>query len=158
MHVLDSHDSSSPVLSHLGIVHVLASEVLLEGLEILIIFLSHVSQSNGSCGLLMDELSESGLALHNAEWHILLSAQGREEDNQFNWVDVVGNGNELGISTFDKLSDVAEPVFQGNWLLVILSILASCLLSSLSLKSVSLLLLVLGRILSEEFEELMSCH
>lgn len=156
MHVLDSHDSSSPVLSDLGVVVVLTSEVLLESLKVLVVFLSHVSQSDSGGSLLVDELSESSFSLNNAEGDTLLSAESWEIQDEFNWINIMGNSNELGISAFDELSDVVESVFKSNWLLVVLSVLSSSLLGSLGFKSVSLLFLVLGRVLSKKFEKLMS--
>jgi hypothetical protein len=154
--VLNSHDSSSPVLSEVVVVVVLGEEVLLEGLEVLMVFLSHVGQSNGGGCLLVNQLSESGLVLDNAERNVLLSAESGQEHNKFNGIDITGNDNKLGFSAFNELSDVVESVLESNGLSILLGILSVSLLGSFSLKSVRFFLSGFRRVLGEELKDWVS--
>jgi hypothetical protein len=57
----------------------LSSEVLGEDFQVLVVFLSHVSQGYASGSLRVNELSESCLTLDESEGNTLLSAESWEE-------------------------------------------------------------------------------
>jgi hypothetical protein len=64
----------------------------------------------------VNELSESGLSLNEAEWNILQSAEGWEVDHHLWWVNIVGNANELGFTFFDEGGDVVQTELEVVWL------------------------------------------
>jgi hypothetical protein len=96
--VLDTHETSAPVLSGVDVVVILGHEVLLQGVEVLEVLLSHLGQGDAGGGLGVAELSESGLTLDNAVWNLLLSAESWKVDHHLEWVDIVGNDNKLGLT------------------------------------------------------------
>lgn len=65
----------------------------------------------------MNDSSKTGLALHDSVWDTHLAAKCRQEDDKLNWVNVVGNENELGLLGLDEGNDVVETVLDGIWLL-----------------------------------------
>lgn len=77
----------------------------------------NLGQSETSCSLFVDELSEVSHSSYEAEWHALLSAEGWEEDNHFDGVNVMGNDNEFGSSIFNKRGHVVETILdvKGLW-------------------------------------------
>ena len=77
MLVLDTHNTTTPGSSEGFVLVELGSEVLGKSLEVLVVFLSHVSDSEAGSILLMNELSESSLSLDEAVGDTLLSAEGR---------------------------------------------------------------------------------
>lgn len=135
MLVLDSHNTSAPVSSELFVLVELSSEVLGEGLEILIVFLSDISHSNAGSGLLVDELTESGLTLDESIGDTLLSAESREESHEFNGINVVSDDNELGLALFNESGHVVKTELEHVWLSTLLSITTSLLGFSFLLKS-----------------------
>lgn len=139
--VLDSHNTSAPVSSELLVVVELSSEVLGEGLEILVVFLSHISNSNASSGLLVDKLTESCLTLDEGIGDTLLSAESWEESHKFNWVNVVSDDNELCLAFFDESGNVVKTELEYVWLGTLLGITTSLLGFSFLLKSGLLFLL-----------------
>lgn len=152
--VLDSHDTSAPVSSEGIVVVELSSEVLGEGLEVLVVFLSHISHSNAGSGLLVDELTESCLALDEGVGDALLSAEGGEEAHEFNGVNVVSDGNELGLTFLDEGGNVVKTELEDVGLGSLLGITASLLGFSLLLESGLLLLLGLGLVFCKQFKKL----
>lgn len=141
MLVLDSHNTSAPVLSKAAVFVELSSEVLGKGLEILEIFLSDISYSDAGGGLLVDELTESCLTLNEAVSNTLLSAESWEECHEFEWVDVVGNNDELGLTFFNEGSNVVKTELEHVWLGTLLNITTSLLVFSFLLESGLLFLL-----------------
>lgn len=114
--ILNSHKTTSPLFLVVGVLVELSGEVLLEGVEILEIFLSDLSEGDAGSGLGVDELTESGLSLDEAIWDSLLSAESWEEDHHLEWIDIVGNDNHLGLVFFNKGGDVVETVLEEDWL------------------------------------------
>lgn len=147
MLVLDSHNTSAPVSSKTFIIVELSSEVLGEGLEILVVFLSNISHSEAGSGLLVDELTESGLTLNEAVSDTLLSAESWEESHKFNWVNVVSDDNELCFTFFNESGNVVKTVLEDVWLGTLLSITTSLLFFGLLLESGLLLLFGLWLVL-----------
>ncbi len=98
----------------------------------------------------MDELAEVGLASDECVWDILSSAKSGKVHNGLNWVDVVGNDDQLSGTLFNKCGHVVETELDVDWL----GSLALSLLLSVSLEAELLLLLGLWLVLGEELEEL----
>ena len=69
---LKTHDASTP--SALWTVVELRLEVLLEGLQLALVFLVHFGDSDDGGVLLVGESSQSGLSLNNAERDVHLAA------------------------------------------------------------------------------------
>ena len=149
MLVLDAHDTTAPLLEQLGVVVVLLLEGDLELLEVLEVLLAGLGQSDASGGLHVAELAEVGLAADDAVGDVLSAAKGGQVDHGLDWVDVVGDHNELGLALLDELSHVVETELEVEGL----GGLASTSLLSLSLESVPLLLAGLRHVLSHQLEQ-----
>jgi len=106
--VLDAHNTTAPCASKLLVLVVLLVEGLGQRLEVLEIFLAHLSEGEAGGGLLVDELAKVGLAADEAVGDARLAAKGGEEDHHLDGVDVVGDHNELGTVLLNELGDVIE--------------------------------------------------
>lgn len=121
----------------------------------------------------MDDRPETGLALHDDVWHTHLAAQGGEEDDELDGVNIVCDDNEGGLLGFDEGDDVVETVLDEEGLLGVLDdarlletdqsskmtyvyLLAFTLLSTLGSldQALTLLDLGLGPVLVQELEQL----
>ena len=151
--VLNSHNTTTPGSSESNVIVELSSEGVLEVVEVGEVFLSDIRESNASSGLGVAELSESSLGLDEAEWDILLSAESWEIDHKFDWIDIMGHDNELGLTFFDEVGDVVESELEVVWLWSDLSGLSSLSGFSFLLESVLLFLFVLWAVLGQELEE-----
>jgi hypothetical protein len=153
--ILNSHKTTSPLFLVVGVLVELGEEVLLQGIEVLEIFLSDLGEGDASGSLGVDELTESGLSLDEAIWDTLLSAESWEEDHHLEWVDIMGDHNELGLVFLDEGGDVVETELEEDWLwtdeVLFLSALSGF---SFSLESGLLVLDGLWGILGQELEEL----
>lgn len=154
MLVLNSHDTTSPCSSELIVLVEVLHEAILEVIEVGKIFLSDVSQSNAGSGLGVAELSKSCFSLDEAEWNSLLSAKSWQENHDFEWVDIMSNHDELGLTFFDKGSDMVETKFKMHWLWGCWLLVTFVLGLSFSNESVLLLLFGFWRVLVEELKEL----
>ena len=154
--VLDTHDTTTPDLSESLVVVVVASEFLLENVEILEVFLVNFGESNAGSSLSVDEFAEACLTLNEAEGNTLLSAQSWQEDEEFNGVNVVSHNNELSLTIFNELSNVVETVLKNNWLGGLLGISTTLLALGSGLESDLLLSLSFGLVFSKQFKELRS--
>lgn len=153
--VLDAHNTTTPGSSDLLVVVVSSAEGLSKVLEIDNILSADIGDSDASGGLEVDKSAESGLASEEAEWDSLGSAKSWEMDDNLNWVDIMGNHDELGLAFFNESGDVVKTELEVSWLWSsVVSLLSSLLGLSLSLETVGLLLLGLWRVLGEELEEL----
>ena len=152
--VLDAHNTATPVSSEGLVLVELSAEVLGKNFEVLEVLLADFSESDASGGLLVDELAEASLTLNEGEGDSLLSAESREESEEFNGVNVVSNNNELSLTLFNEFSDVVETELDNNWLGGLLGISTTLLGLSLTLKSDLLVLVRLGLVFSEQFKEL----
>lgn len=139
--VLDAHNTATPVSSEGLVLVELSAEVLGKNFEVLEVLLADFSESDASGGLLVDELAEASLTLNEGEGDSLLSAESREESEEFNGVNVVSNNNELSLTLFNEFSDVVETELDNNWLGGLFGISTTLLGLSLTLKS-DLLVLV----------------
>lgn len=150
--VLDSHDTTSPDSAELLVVVELSLEGLLHGIEIGLIFPSEISHSNASGSLEMDKLAEFGLTTGEAERYSLLSAKSGQEDNHFDWVDIVGNDDKLGFSFLNKSGNVVKTVLEVDWF----GSLSRAILSFL-LESLLFVLSGFWTVFCKQFKELGSC-
>jgi len=148
--ILNTHNTTTLESSDVDVIVELGHEVLLEGVEISEIFLSNFGKGDAGSGLGSAKLSESSLGLDEAEWDTLLSAESREEDHDFSWINIMGHDDELGFAFFDEGGDVVKTELKSNWLW---SRLLVFLLGSL-LESSLLLLLGFWRVLAHKLEEL----
>ena len=82
----------------------------------LVLALDVLNGQDCSC-LLVYNGSKAGLALDNDVGDTHLSAEGRKVDNQFNWVDIMGNHDQGGLLGLDKGNGVVETVLDEQGLL-----------------------------------------
>jgi len=148
--VLDTHDTTTPNSGELVVVVVLGLELLAELLEVNEVLASHLSEGDASGRLKVDKLAEVGLAADEAEGNTLLSAESGQVDNKFDWVDVVGDNDELGLVLLDEGRHVVETELEMKRLVALLGILGL----SGSLQSGGLFLVGLRLVLGEQFKEL----
>ena len=114
-----------------------------------------VKQGEGYADLLVDDRSESGLALHNGVWDTHLSAESWEEDDKLDWVNIVGDEDESSLLGLNECHNVVETVLDGVWLLAdILLLLAISDSGGLLVQTLLLLGLGLWSVLVEELESL----
>ena len=73
----------------------------------------------------MHDGSETGFTLHDDVWDAHLAAQGGEEDNELDGVDVVRDDDERGFLCFDQGDDVVEAVLDEEGFLGVLLIIMS---------------------------------
>lgn len=107
-------------------------------------------------GLLVDNSTQTSLALDNAVGHTHLAAQSRQEDNQLDRVNVVSNHNQLSLLLFDQGRDVVQTVLDDDRLVGLHNLLALGLSSGKSPKTFALLNLGFRAVLVQELEELSS--
>lgn len=105
--------------------------------------------------LLVDDRSETGLALDDAVWNAHLAAKGGQVNNQLNGVNIVGNNNQTGFLVLDQTNNMVETVFDNIGLLGNILLLLS-VLDGLGLFEETLLLLSLSlrAVLVEQAEDL----
>lgn len=154
MLVLDAHDTATPVSSEAFVVIELSAEVLGEELEVSVILLAHLGEGDAGSGLGVDELAEACLALDEGIGDTLLSAEGGEEDEELDGINVVSHNNELGLALLNEFGNVVETELEDDGLGALLGVSATLLGLSLSLEAGLLLLVGLGLVLSEQFKEL----
>ena len=138
---------------------VLVRVTLLDGLDQLrqlsLVLRADLGQGEDSGGLLVDDRAESGLALDDGVWDAHLAAERWEEDNQLNWVNIVGDEDQRSLLVLNQADDVVETVLDGVWLLAdILLLLALLDGGSLLHQTLLLLGLALRSVLVEELEGL----
>jgi hypothetical protein len=105
--------------------------------------------------LLVDDSAEAGLALDDGIGNAHLAAEGGQEDDELNGVDIIGNEDERGLLVLDQANDVVETVLDNIRLLADVLLLLA-LLDGGGLLEETLLLLGLGlrAVLVEELEDL----
>ena len=154
MLVLDAHNTTTPVSSELLVLVELSAEVLAEGLKVLEVLLADLGQGDSGGRLLVDELAEACLALDEGVGDALLAAEGRQEDEQLDGVDVVGHDDELGLARLDELGHVVKTELEHDGLGGLLGISTTLLGLGLLLKALLLLLLGLRLVLGEKLKQL----
>jgi hypothetical protein len=107
--------------------------------------------------LFVDQSAEAGLALDDGVRNAHLAAESRQEDNQLNGVDIVGDEDEGGLLVLNQADDVVQTVLDSVRLLADVLLLLA-LLDGRGLAQETLLLLLLGlrAVLIEELESLSS--
>lgn len=76
--------------------------------ELSLVLLADFSQSNHGGVLLVDEFAEGSLSLDEAVGDVHLLAEVGEPEDNVDGVDVVGNGDQLGLLVFNEFGDVVE--------------------------------------------------
>jgi hypothetical protein len=105
--------------------------------------------------LLVDDSSETGLALDNGVWHTHLPAKSGKEDHELNRVNIVGDEDKGGLLGFNESDNVVETVLDSERLLAdILLLLAIGDGRGLLQETLLLLRLGLWAVLVEKFEGL----
>jgi len=110
----DTHDTTSPAT--VGVL------VLVEGshhgglqlVKVLLVSLVALGDSQAGGGLLVDELSEAGFGLDDAVRNFHLAAQSRHPADSLDWVNIVGDDDELGLLVLNQGGDVVETEFQDS--------------------------------------------
>ena len=153
---LGTHDATTPVALSLL---VLVGVTLLDGLDELghlrLILGADLSDGEDGSGLLVDDRTETGLALDDGVWDTHLAAESWQEDDELNWVDIVWNEDEGGLLVLDQANNVVETVLDSVWLLGdVLLLLALSNGGSLLGETLLLLGLRLWAVLVEELESL----
>ena len=154
---LGTHDTTSPVT---GSILVVGLEVAVvdsgdELGELGLVLGADLGESEDGSGLLVDNGTETGLALDDNVGDTHLAAEGGEEDNQLNGVNVVGDQDERGLLVLDEADNVVETELGGVGLLGDILLLLA-LGDGGSLLGQALLLLGLGlrAVLVEDLESL----
>jgi hypothetical protein len=105
--------------------------------------------------LLVDNSSETGLALDDGVRDTHLAAESGQEDNKLNGVDIVGDEDESGLLVLNQANNVVETVLDNVGLLGDILLLLALLDGGGLLEETLLLLgLGLGAVLVEELESL----
>lgn len=103
----------------------------------------------------MDDRAESGLALDDGIRDTHLSAESRDEDDQLNWINIVGDEDQSSLLVLNQADNVVETILDSIWLLAdIFLLLALFDGGGLLQQSLLLLRLALGSVLVEELERL----
>jgi len=103
----------------------------------------------------VNDRAETGLALDDGVWDTHLAAESWKEDDQLNWVDIVGDEDEGSLLVLDQANNMVETVLDSVWLLGDILLLLA-LSDGGSLLDETLLLLGLGlwAVLVEQLESL----
>lgn len=153
--VLDTHHSGGGSSPGLSVGDVLGSEGSLEGREVLEVGGVDGGEGDAGGGLAADKGTEGSSVLDDAVSDTLGSAEGREEGDELDGLAIVGDGDELGLTLLDELSDVVKTVLEDNGLVTDeLALVATLAGLSLGLESLLLLSSGLGLVPVEELEEL----
>jgi len=123
--------------------------------ELGLVFRADLSKSEDSSSLLVNNSSETSLALNNTVRNTHLTAESRKKDDELNGVDIVGNQDERSLLVLNKTNNVVKAVLDGIWLLAdILLFLALGDSSSLLVETLLLLDLRLWAVFVEKLEAL----
>ena len=117
------------------------------------VFWLDFGKSNAGACLHANDLAKAGLALDNAVWDFEVAAESWHPDDEFDWVDIVSDDDELGLLGLDGGCNILDTLDES--LLVARAGDLEVLLSLLSIIFVALLLLSLcfWAVLLEELEE-----
>lgn len=153
---LGAHDTSTPgttvILELLKVVSVDGGD---EGGETRLVLITDLGEGNGGGGLLVDEGTETRLALDNAVGDTHLAAESRKPEDELNGVNIIGNDDKGGLLGLDKGSNVVDTVLDKEGLLTLgLGGLALGLGGGGSIKTSLLVLAGLGAVLGGKLEHL----
>lgn len=82
------------------------------------VFSIDIGQSNTRTVLEANKSSESRFTLDNAVWDAHSAAEGWKEKNNFNWVNIVSDDDQLSAFLFDLSGDTVDTDRQEVWLCV----------------------------------------
>lgn len=109
---LGTHDTTSPVAGSLLVV--LLEVTVVDGgdelLELVLVLGADLGQSEDGGSLLVDDGTETGLALDDGVRDTHLAAESGQEDDELNGVDVVGDEDEGSLLVLDEADNVVETV------------------------------------------------
>merc|ERR1719414_1621421 len=86
-----SHDASAPSPPVFNVVVVLRPVIVAKSIQLGLVLLPNTGQSNARCCLLVYKATQTGLALDNAVWNILLAAQSWKPADQLDGVHIMRN-------------------------------------------------------------------
>lgn len=154
---LGTHDATSPVTRGLLVVGLEVAVVDSRDKlgELVLVLGADLGESEDGSGLLVDDRSETGLALDDDVGDTHLAAEGGEVDDELDGVDVVGDEDEAGLLVLDETDNVVQTELGGVGLLADILLLLA-LGDGGGLLGETLLLLGLGlrAVLVEELESL----
>lgn len=154
---LGTHDATSPVTRSILVVGLEVAVVDSgdELGELSLVLGADLGKGEDSGGLLVNDGTETGLALNDNVGDTHLAAEGGKEDNELDGVDVVGDQDERGLLVLDEADNVVQTELGGVGLLGDILLLLA-LRDGGSLLGQALLLLDLGlrAVLVEELEGL----
>jgi hypothetical protein len=154
---LGTHNTTTPVAGSLLVVGLKVAVVDSrdELGELGLVLGADLGESEDGSGLLVDNGTETGLALDDNVGDTHLAAEGGEEDNKLDGVDVVGDQDEGGLLVLDEANDVVQTELGGVRLLGDILLLLA-LRDGGRLLGQALLLLSLGlrSVLVEDLESL----
>ena len=81
-----------------------------DGGQLALVLALDVLNGQDCSGLLVDNFSKAGLALDDDVGNTHLSAEGREVDNKFNWVDIMGDDDQRGLLGLNQSNGMVETV------------------------------------------------
>lgn len=113
-----------------------------------------ILKGNDSGGFLVDDGAEAGLALDDNVGDTHLAAESRKVDHEFDGVNVVSDHDEGGLLGLNESNDMVEAVLDKERLLGVVRLLVLAGIGGGSGETSLLLLLRLGAVLVEEFEQL----
>ena len=116
-----------------------------EGSKVALVLAAHLLEGNDSSGLLVHDGTKTSLALDDNVGDAHHVAEGREEDNELDGVNVVGDDDKGSLLGLNKGNAVVETVLDEERLLGVLG-LSLLLLGSRLGKSVKTSLLLLLRL------------
>ena len=79
------------------------------------VFLSDISQGNASGVLLVNQSSQISSSSDETVWDVHLSAKSGQPNDEFNWVNVAGNNNQLGFSLLYEFGNVVQTELEVEW-------------------------------------------
>jgi len=95
--------------------------VVLDGLnqfgEVQLVTRVNLGEGNAGAGLAADQTTKTGLVLDDAIGDSHLTAESGQEDDQLNWVNIVGDDNQLSFLLFDQGGDSVDSLSDNVWAL-----------------------------------------
>jgi hypothetical protein len=82
-----------------------------DGGEFTLVFALDLLDSDDCGGLLVDYSAEAGLAFYDNVGNTHLAAEGGEEDDELDGVDIMGDGDESSLLGLDEGNNVVKTVF-----------------------------------------------
>lgn len=140
----------------IGLVEVVGFSGRDEVSKLTLVLGSDILDEGDSGGLLVDKGADGGLGLDNDVGDTHLAAEGGEEDNELDGVNVGGDDNEAGLLGLDQGNTVVETVLDKEGLLAVslgVGLLAVSDVLGSGVETTLLLLLGLGAVLVEQLEQ-----